>query len=190
MAQRFDARARTVTGEPAPVVDHLSTWCTPPMGVFAASEGDVLVYRTASAGGDSQLTWFDRAGKSLGVLGDRAPYGDVELSPDGRRAAVTILDSTLGTRDLWVFDLARGTKTRLTSDRAGENTPVWSPDGRQIVFDSDRTGPLELYEKSSDASSSEQPLLADKRNKFPASWAPDARSIMYMVDNGEPSGWD
>jgi Tol biopolymer transport system component len=189
MAQPFDARG-AVTGEALPVVDHISAWGTPPMGLFAASEGDVLVYRTASARGDSQLTWFDRAGNSLGVLGDLAPYGDVELSPDGSRAAATILDATLGTRDLWVFDVARGIRTRLTSDRAEDNTPVWSPDGRQIVFDSFRTGPLELYQKQSDAASSEQVLLADKRNKFPASWSPDGRFIMYMVDNGEPSGWD
>jgi Tol biopolymer transport system component len=103
---------------------------------------------------------------------------------------VSLLDSSLGTRDLLVFDVAGGGKTRLTSDRAEENTPVWSPDGNRIVFDSSRQGPLELFEKAANGVGAEKIVLADRRNKFPSSWSPDGRFIMYMVDNGAPSGWD
>ena len=189
MAQAFDTRGLRLTGEATPVVEHIQSLGSPPFGVFAASDA-VLVYRIASASADSQLTWFDRTGKAVASLGDRAKYGDVELSPDGTRAAISLLDSSLGTRDLWVVDVARGVKTRLTSDRAEENTPIWSPEGARIVFDSSRQGPLELYEKASNGLGTEKVMLVDRRNKFPASWSPDGRFILYMVDDGEPSRWD
>jgi Tol biopolymer transport system component len=189
MAQPFDARGLRLTGEAIPVAEHIQTLGIPPLGVFSASD-TVLVYRTTPASADSQLTWFDRTGKVVAVLGDRGAYGDVELSPDGTRAAISLLDSSLGTRDLWLFDVARGVRTRLTSDRAEENTPIWSPDGSRIVFDSSRRGPLELYEKASNGLGAERVVLVDGRNKFPANWSPDGRFILYMVDDGEPSGWD
>jgi Tol biopolymer transport system component len=189
MAQPFDARRLTLAGEAMPVAELVEAWGTPTLGTFAAS-GAVLAYRTAPPPVESQLTWLDRAGKVVAVVSDRGNYGDVELSPDGTRAAVSLLDSSLGTRDLWVVDVARGVKTRLTSDRAEENTPVWSPDGSRIVFDSSRQGPLELFEKAANGVGADKIVLVDRRNKFPSSWSPDGRFIMYMVDNGEPSGWD
>ena len=189
MAQPFDARGSTLTGEAMPVAEHIQMLGSPSLAVFSASDA-VLVYRTGTASADSQLTWFDRTGKVVAALGDRAKYGDVELSPDGTRAAISLLDSSLGTRDLWVFDVARWTRTRLTSDRAEVNTPIWSPDGDRVVFDSSRRGPLELYEKASSGLGAEKVVLVDRRNKFPASWSPDGRFILYMVDDGEPSGWD
>jgi Tol biopolymer transport system component len=189
MAQPFDARGLTLTGEAIPVAEHIQTLGSPPFGVFSASDA-MLVYQTATASASSQLTWFDRSGKTIAVLGGRAAYGDVELSPDGTRAAVSLLDSSLGSRDLWLFDVVRGVRTRLTSDRAEDDTPIWSPDGARIVFDSSRLGPLELFEKASNGLGAEKVVLADRRNKFPASWSPDGRFILYMVDDGEPSGWD
>jgi Tol biopolymer transport system component len=185
MAQVFDGRRLTLAGE-ATLVE---AWGTPPLGTFSAS-GPVLAYRTAPPRVESQLTLFDRTGKVVRVVSDRANYADVELSPDGTRAAVSLLDSSLGTRGLWVFDVVRGVKTRLTSDRADADTPVWSPDGSRIVFDSSRQGPLELFEKASDGVGAEKIVLADRRNKYPSSWSPDGRLLLYMVDNGEPWGWD
>ena len=66
-----------------------------------------------------QLNWFDRTGKIVGTIGERADYGDVEISPDGTRATVSELDPGTG-RDMWIFDLARGLPTRLTTDPADE----------------------------------------------------------------------
>ena len=83
-----------------------------------------------------------------------------------------------------------GGKTRLTFDSSLNYSPIWSPDGDRIVFDSSRRGPLELYEKASNGLGAEKVVLVDRRNKFPASWSPDGRFILYMVDDGEPSGWD
>jgi Tol biopolymer transport system component len=145
---------------------------------------------TAEASIDSRIVWFDRGGKTLSIVGERDSYGDVEVSPDDTQAAVTLIDPAFGTRDLWLFDLARGVKTRFTANPAEDNTAIWSPDGKSIVFGSSRVGSLELFQAAATRRGSENVRLADRRNKFPSSWSPDGRFIMYMVDNGEPSGWD
>ena len=80
----------------------------------------------------SKLVWFDRSGKQIGQVGDPDNYGSIELSPDDRRAAVTKPSGVLA--DLWVVDLARGVSERLTSNPGNAILPVWSPDGRDIVF--------------------------------------------------------
>src|SRR5215470_16297690 len=95
----------------------------------------------------SQLTWFDRVGTQIGTVGDRVGYFNPELSVDGKRVGVELVDLDVGTRDIWLFDLARGVRSRFTFDRGEDTTPVWSPDGTRIVFDSTRGGALELYQK-------------------------------------------
>src|SRR5512143_2963052 len=190
-AQPFDAERMAMTGEALPVAEaeDIGLLGAPPLGVFSASENGVLAFGRFTGAGSSELAWFDRAGKKA-VLGDRAGYADVEISPDGRRTAVTVFDSALKTRDLWIFDLARGLRTRLTFDPAEENTPIWSPDGSRIVYSMLVGGTLELYQKATDGTGAAEVLLADHRHKLPACWSPDGRFILYMVDNGAPTEWD
>ena len=90
MAQPFDARRLAVTGEAFPIAEKIQTTNTnPPYGVFSASENGVLAYQTGPGAVGTNLTWFDRTGKQIGVLGDSRLYGDLELSPDqnGLRSA-------------------------------------------------------------------------------------------------------
>ncbi len=109
-----------------------------PYGLFSASENGVLAYQTGTAAAGSQLVWFDRTGKKIGVLGDSALYTDLELSPDGKRASVS-LPGTGGPRDIWLYDLARGLPTRFTFGQDAL-TSIWSPDGSRIVFNSTARG--------------------------------------------------
>jgi Tol biopolymer transport system component len=189
-AQPFDAKRMVLAGEALPVAEDIEALGFPPVGIFSASENGVLVYGKGTAYGSSEIAWFDRAGKKVGVLGERADYGDVEVSPDGKRAAVTVFDSAVKARDLWIFDLVRGLRTRFTFDPAEENTPIWSPDGSHIAYTLRVSGTLELYQKATDGTGTPEVLLADHRNKFPACWSPDGRFVLYMVDNGAPTGWD
>ena len=85
--------------------------------------------RSPSFQSSSLLQWFDRSGKSLGVVGETAEYSNPALSPDDSRLAVCIRDPRTKTRDIWIFDLVRGTQTLLTSDPADDIDPIWSPDG-------------------------------------------------------------
>ncbi len=132
----------------------------------------------------SQLTWFDRSGRKLGVLGRMADYGNLELSPDGRRIAVGVLtDPRRGTRDIWIVDAVTGAHTAFTSDPADENWAVWSPDGSALIFNSGRDGGLDLYRAPARAVDPRagEPLLVDSDAKWPVSWSSDGRWLLYVI---------
>ena len=139
-----------------------------------------MAYQTGTAAGGSQLTWFDRTGKQIGILGDPAVYGDVELSPDGKRASVSIPDQAGKGRNIWLYDVARGLKTRFTFDPAIDAQSIWSPDGSRVVFNSNRKGHFDLYQNASGGSGTEEVLLEDNLDKYPESWSPDGRFILYF----------
>lgn len=129
----------------------------------------------------SQLVWFDRTGARLGTVGPVANHGNIELSPDGRQVAVTILDTAVGTRDIWLYDVASGARTRFSAGDADENWAIWSRDGRRIVFNSTRNGPgrLDLFQSASTAGSAPEMLL--ENGMWPVSWAPDGRHILFVT---------
>src|SRR5436190_509283 len=125
-----------------------------------------------------RLTWFDRTGKKLSGSGSLADYGNRELSPNGDRIAVAVLENhERPTRDIWIVDVATGRHTAFTSDPADENWMIWSGDGRRVVFNSGRNGGLDLYQAASSATSAfpGEPLLIDGEAKWPVSWSVDGR---------------
>lgn len=134
--------------------------------------------------------WVDRAGKLLSVIGDRDSFGDVELSPDGRSAAVSIqgrsASPTPGSpavnRDVWLIDLARGVRSRFTYDNADDGWPVWSPDALSIAFASTRSrqDPNNVFLKRSNGASPEQILLEAEGMQVPLSWSPNGEQILYF----------
>jgi eukaryotic-like serine/threonine-protein kinase len=186
MAQPFDPRRLAVSGDMVPVSEPIRAFgfSGVPSGVFSVSESGVLVYQTGppQATG-TQLTWFDRSGRQLSTLGARGEYADVELSPDGKQAAVTVLESAsnvpLAPADVWIFDLARGIRTRLTSNPASDLQAIWSPDSARVVFSSSRNGALDLLQRSSNGGGAEEVLLADDRWKSAQSWSADGRYILF-----------
>ena len=181
MAQPFDAQRLETTGEAVPVAEQIErALASGNAGVFSASEGGLLAFQGGAGGGaGTKLTWFDRAGKEISVLGDQAMYGDLGLSPDGKRASVSVLDQTRRTRDIWLYDVTRGLRTRFTFDPADEILALWSPDGSRVVFNSRRKGHLDLYQKASSGAGSEDVLLEDNPDKYAGSWSPDGRFILY-----------
>jgi Tol biopolymer transport system component/tRNA A-37 threonylcarbamoyl transferase component Bud32 len=180
MAQPFDADSLELTGEAFPIAEEIQTDISAnPYGVFSASESGVLAYRTGFGETGSRLMWYDRAGKQIALLGDVATYGHVELSPDGARAAVNSTDPALGTNDIWLLELERGVRTRFTSDPANDMVPIWSPDGRTISFDSNRSGNGDLYQKAAGGVGAEQPVLQAEGNQRSHSWSSDGRYLLY-----------
>lgn len=129
----------------------------------------------------SQLTWFDRTGRSLGTTGPVASHGNVELSPDGRRVLVAVLDPRTGTRDLWVHDVESDTRFRLTSTPADENWGVWTRDGQEVIFNSTRSGGLDLYRAPARPDAPATLLLAD--GMWPVSLAPDGRHLLFVINS-------
>jgi Tol biopolymer transport system component len=179
VAQPFDLNRLELTGEPKPITEQVEL-VGPSSTAFSVAQSGLLAYQPASGPG-SQLAWFDRTGQRQGTLGEPADYGDVALSPDGRRAAVSVLDYTLNTRDIWVFDIARGVRTRITFDPADDVTPVWSADGTQLVFGSNREGHFDIYRKSATGVGKEELVLKDDSEKYPTGWSPDGNSVLFWT---------
>ena len=178
VAQPFDPDRFTLSGEPRSIAEQIEL-IGPSSGAFSVSTGGLLVYQASSPG--SQLVWFDRDGRQLGAVGESGRYGDLELSPDGRKAIVSVLDPETNTRDLWMFDVARGVRTRFTFDPADDVAPIWSPDGTRVAFTSNRKGHFDLYQKAASGIGMETVLFADDKEKYPTSWLPNGGSLLYWT---------
>ena len=133
------------------------------------------------------LTWFDRAGRMLGTVGEPSDFSNPALSPDGRRLAVSIAARD-GSRDIWIYDLIHGERIQLTSDSADESNPVWSPDGSQILYFSGRGGTRELYIRASNGMGAEQHVIAGGAgDKNPIQWL---RGNVILYNNSRNNSTD
>ncbi len=177
VSRRLDLVGRVLTGEPVTLADRVGVDAVG-RGGFAVSGAGLVAYR---AGGNAarQLTWVDRTGKVVGVVGDpdaNEPR-DSELSPDGRRVAME--RSVQGNLDIWLRDFVRGGMTRLTFDAAQDVVPIWSPDGMRIAFTSNRTGVFNLYVKPTNGTGTEERVVDSSITKAPQDWSRDGRWLTY-----------
>src|SRR6202171_5556765 len=152
IAQPFDEKRLEDCGDASALAERVQ--------FFSPSQtGAVLAYWTGAAENLPQLTWFDRSGNRIGKLGDPVRQFHIRLSPDGTKVAAEIYDRQVNSMyfesDIWLYDVARGVKSRLTSGPGSARSPCWSPDGKHIIFSSDRKGHYDLYEKAVDAGGDE-----------------------------------
>jgi serine/threonine protein kinase/Tol biopolymer transport system component len=176
-AQPFDASRRVLAGEATPLAEQVvrSTFGVPNgMSTFSVSASGLLAYRAAK---DVPLTWLDRSCRVVAELGPPGQYSQPAISPDGTRLAVAKLDPVTGTPDVWMFDLQRGVGTPFTTDPDSESEPLWSPDGKQLAYFSNRRGHFELLAKASDSSTGEWQVR--DRVMGVHDWSPDGRFIAY-----------
>lgn len=161
LAQQFDAITLTLAGEPIAIAESVLSRDDNGAAAFAVAEAGTLLYRSGSTQtGQSALIWIDRSGKisSPIPIGVGAEY--IGLSPDGTRVAFSAATAGAET-DIWTYDLERNLREPLTSDPSTDHSPVWSPDGFRIAFDSHRggSGGHVLYEKRADGATPERPLV-------------------------------
>jgi WD40 repeat protein len=150
---------------------------------ISASESGVLAHRSG-AGVRRQLVWADRAGRIQSVAGGSAEAWNsttIALAADGSRVVST--RAAQQNIDIWLLDLGSGIGSRLTFDPVLENYGTWSPDGRQIVFSSNRGGKLDLFIRPADGSGDEQPLLVSEGDKASQDWSSDGRFLLYSTQH-------
>ena len=188
MAQRLDAATLRLSAEPFSVAEQVEYGADFAEGSYAVSANGVLVYK--SSGEQSQLTWFDRAGKRIGTIGEPGIYnGGFRLSPDGTRVAVARRDPNTGTSDIWLMEADGSGSSRFTFDPKDDVAPVWSPDGKRLVFSSDRAGAFDLYQKDVDGDGREELLLKSGSTKWARDWSPDGRFLLYHETNYSTQGF-
>jgi eukaryotic-like serine/threonine-protein kinase len=177
LAQRFDPGRLVVEGEPV-AVSHSVRVFTDSSNVDLASGGDSLAYGTWPH--DRRLLWMDRAGRELGTIGAVADYDDVAISPDGRHVAVSIRDPARGRNlDIWVLDVERGSASRVTSGRNDEFNALWFPDGKQVLYMSDRNaGFYDFYRRPVDGGP-EELVLRTNWDKWASDLARDGRYLLF-----------
>lgn len=178
-AQRFNVRRRTLEGEPIAISENLGFF-----GRFGASE-NTFTYTTEVF---SEFAWYSRDGQRLGTVhNSRSVSLEPQLSPDGRLLATHRASGpVLG---IWMYDLDRGTFSRFVEDSYINAFPRWSPDGRTILFMSNREGPEDFYIKPVSGVAEARLLYADSvAHKHLLDWSRDGQYLLYWVEDAESQG--
>ena len=178
-AQRFDVAHGALLDEPRPIAE--DAWLNPDtdgLAAFAVAGDGRLAYRR---GGilSGQLTWLGRDGKTLRTLGEPGILADVALSPDERRILVSGQTRGSGTAGVLLVDDANGIATSLNPRERDASIAIFSPDGSRVLFADDRKGPFDLFELKVSEPGKDVPVLTTPLWKYPESWSPDGRFVVY-----------
>jgi eukaryotic-like serine/threonine-protein kinase len=130
----LDAARGTVAGDSAVIADQVGFQPSIFWGAFSVAENGTIVYNPTVGAALSALTWFDRAGKELGRVGEIAVLANPSLSPDDSRLAVDVADVKANDINIWLSDLKRDTFSRFTFDSSEDVGGVWSRDGSLIAY--------------------------------------------------------
>ena len=177
IAQPMDPGNGKLTGEPQTLNESVQAdgalWRTN-LGV---STNGMMVYAAGATAGGQTLSWYDRTGKVLESLADVGNFQEVELSPDGKRAALTDVNTIAS--NIWIYDFGLKVKSRLTYSDGVTRGPAWSPDGSQLAYSLNQSGGIAV--KAVAGGSPEKVLVTAPDHSLPGatSWSRDGKFIMY-----------
>ena len=186
--QAFDLKRLAVKGDPVPVAEGVFDFATTGAAHFSVSEdGSTIVWQRSAL--PTQLLWRDLAGRELGRVGGPELYRHFNLSPDGKRIAADLFDRSTQSQDVWLIDVERGVKTRLTvPKRTTAATPMWLKSGDRLVLAAD--DPL----RPSNAPKLMLFTLADGSTRslgepegvyYPTSITADDKNVIYTTNRGQ-----
>jgi eukaryotic-like serine/threonine-protein kinase len=177
LAQPFDPDKLVLSGDPVPVTEPVYYEAPIRYADLSVYGSRMLLYRR---GGNqtSQLVWLDRGGKQLAAVVPAGDYRSMQLSAGGGQVLLDCNDTQVETSDIWQFDLLRETRTRLTSNPGTDTYPIWSPDGSQVAFASNREGFWGIYRVSGNGKE-ELLLKRDQHLLLTSDWSSDGNFIVY-----------
>ena len=174
--QPFDATSLKLSGEPVPIAESVQFNPYRYTGGWDVSEHGALVYTTGVGVENGQLTWFDLEGRELGTLGTPNPVLWVHISPNAQR--VVTAERAAG-YDLWMWDVARGVRTRFTFGPESATAPVWSQDGKTVYYGNGSGG---IYAKPADGASVDTKVLEISDTwVVPEDASPDGRELLLST---------
>jgi Tol biopolymer transport system component len=175
-AQKFDPDRLEVSGPTVAIADSVALNQGVSLAMLAASPSGTVAYGT-SAASQYQFGWFDRTGKRLSLVNPpNIAGGNPSLSPDGRSVAFNRVIA--GNWDIWVLDLQREALTRITTDPTLEFTPIWTADGRNVIFQSTSS---EVHMKAGDGTGHEEVVLSSPLPKGPTDISRDGQFLLFDV---------
>ena len=175
-AVAFDLSRLELTGTARVVVPQVLMLPTGTAEFDVARDGTLVYVTGRGAASRRRLVWVDRSGKQEEIRAMPVrPYAAARLSPDGSRVAVQIDD---GDNDIWVWDLARETLTRVTTDPDVDESPLWTPDGQRLIFTrGDNMGAL--FWQSADGSGAAERLTESSTIRRATSVLSDGSAVLY-----------
>lgn len=183
LAQRFDLKRFTVTGEPTVILTGIQYEAPLRRAVFAASDSGLLLAQTGTGVALSQPLWFDRKGNEVGAVGKPDLYTNVSLAPSGKSVAIDKTDIASVTVDVLALDLQGNNVKRLTFVPSYNVDPIWSPDAGQLIFSSNRQFlGQNMYIKNSNGTQEEKVILEDELgnlDNFANDWSKDGKHILF-----------
>ncbi|MBK9243221.1 MAG: serine/threonine-protein kinase [Acidobacteria bacterium] len=189
-AVRFDLDRLETVGPAVPAIEGITVAGNGGAQLAVSSDGTIVYVAGAALSLATPIDWLTRDGKTSLLRADNANWQNPRFSPDGQKLAIDISDGKRS--DVWVYEVARGTLTQLTFDAANDMRPVWTPDGRRIVFASDRAkaGVFNLYWANADGTGQVTRLTDSPNLQWPQSWHPSGTFLAFAEVRGAATGSD
>jgi len=174
----FDSAGTEVRGAPVRVVEGIFSSATSGAAHFSLSSAGSLAYvpvaNSPNQGSLGSLVWVNRQGKSTPLPFPPCIYEDARLSPVGDRLALTV-----NGQEVWIYDVLRGTRTRLTGGEGDSFEAIWKPDGTRVAFSSRRAGVSNVFSKLADGRGEVERLTTSDYDQFTSSWTPDGKTLFF-----------
>jgi Tol biopolymer transport system component len=182
MAAPFDGQHIAVAGAPIPIVEGVMQFGSSGVAQYSLSDNGSLAYISGgNQASQRALVWVNREGGEQPLALRTGEFGNPRISPDGRR--VVLNDQG----QVWIFDLARETLTRLTFETSGNLNPSWTIDGKLIVFQAG--SPSNLFRQAADGSGKPGRLRTSEYRDAPSSWSPDGQ-VLAFSETSPATGMD
>jgi serine/threonine-protein kinase len=175
VAAPFDPKRLELTGASVPVIEGVMGFSATGVSQYSFSDSGTLAYIPGgNQASDRSLIWVDRNGVEKPVALIAGSYSNPRISPNGRRVAIAITESG---SYIWIYDLERGTLSRLTFETNGNLNPAWTPDGKRVVFQAGN--PSNLYWQPADGSGKAERLTTREYRDAANSWSPDGQLLAF-----------
>jgi serine/threonine protein kinase len=177
LAQKFDTGNLELKGNAVPIAEQIRFDGTFNHGSFSASQNGVLIYEGNLAPVLNQMAVFNRDGSKITVLEGTQSVQEGAFSPDNSKIAYSTVSQQQRNENIWVYDISRKLSIRLTFNPKLENDPIWSPDGKKIIYTSDHGDGRGVFIKNADGTGDERKLLSYGSDIFATSWIKDGKWI-------------
>lgn len=191
MARPFDAAKLEFTGDGVPIAEGVQFDSVYSNGVFSASGNGTLLYQMGNSSSERKLDVMDASGNLLRHIGDPATSFGARIAPDGKRVVYGLIDAKNGKSDIWIYEIASGSRTRITTDPVRSVFPAWSREGTKVAYSSTRSGKPVIYVRPTNGMGLEEKVWepAVAAAAIAGDWTTDSKTLI-VCDRDPATGKD